>query len=157
MKKLKLKKNKRNSRRTSYIIVMIIVVIILISILGSFAMYLFENRYMGELPSFPGVQVTIKDLFTGDEMQIKHVYGKQLDWSIFKIIIYNNSDKSDYVIMRELDSLGIIRLNEVSTLNSSIDGFNDIDFKKGLAYQMLVYDKDSPYHPVYVRHAIFSE
>ena len=103
---------------------------------------------------FPTIEVTLKDNGINDKLTIKHVQGDPLDWSGYKMFITNNSD--EYIAsLRDLSPLGFQNAGETKFINSTISDFNEIDYERGKAYTIEIYDyKDNKL--VYVRDNVVS-
>jgi len=92
---------------------------------------------------FPTIEVNLRNTFgyngLNDRMTVKHVQGDPLDWQGYKIIITNNSDESS-TVLTQLSSLGSQNAGESVQINSTIVGFNLINYEKGKAYTIEIYN-----------------
>jgi hypothetical protein len=95
-----------------------------------------------DVATFPTIEVTLKHgSANGDSLRIKHIQGDPLDWSKFKVILTNNTDVTDTALITDLTSLGQITAGESSSVTElGITGFSDIDYEKGKAYQLEIYN-----------------
>jgi len=134
---------RRKSSKLIIIIVIIVIIFIAIPIILSAVLYVWVNNLAetgDEFSPFPTIQVTLNDYGSEDELKIKHLQGDPLDWARYKIIITNQSNSMDIATINDLGRLDTITAGETSTIDSSIVGFADINYQKGKAYQLEIYN-----------------
>ena len=122
------------------IILMVAITVVLASVLYVWVMNLAQTDE--EVGTFPTIEVTLKQGATDtDSLGLKHIQGDPLDWSKFKVIITNNTDTTDTAVMTDLSVLTQITAGESSSITESgVTGFSDIDYQKGKAYQLEIYN-----------------
>lgn len=136
----KLRKDVRAVSPVIAIILMVAITVVLASVLYVWVMSLVPDP--DEADRFPTVEITLQQGGSdGDTLTFKHTRGDPLDWSKYKIVITNKTDLTDKAVMTDLSSLNQITTGESSTLTeASITGFGDIDYQKGKAYEIEVYN-----------------
>ena len=139
---------REDEKKGIIVIVSIFLIIVVILILAPI-FYIWSLPFEGgsggyheEFVTFPTIEITLKDYSNdGDSLRVKHIQGDPLDWSGFKMILTNNPDATDTAVMTDLSSLSQITAGESSTITESgITGFSDIDYQKGKAYQLEIYN-----------------
>lgn len=119
------------------VILMVAITVVLASLLYVWVMNFAETDESVE--KFATVEVEIRDDADGDKLIIKIVDGPPLNWTSYKIIIYNNSDENQVATMMNLK--GESYAGEKTTFNATnAPGFNAIDYKKDLFYKLEIYN-----------------
>jgi flagellin-like protein len=137
----KIRKDIRAVSPVIAIILMVAITVVLASVLYVWVTSFLPDGTENDF-KFPTLEITLTDgMDDGDTLDIKHTSGDPLDWKKYKVIITNNTDKSDTAVITDLSSLGQITAGEYSTITESgISGFSDIDYVKGNSYQLEIYN-----------------
>lgn len=119
------------------IILMVAITVVLASVLYVWVMNLAQTEDT-EI-AFPTIEVTLKDNGANDRLTIKHLQGDPIDWTKYKMILTNNTDETSTTIT-QLSALGQQSAGESAQVNSTVSGFNGVNYEKGKSYQLEIYN-----------------
>ncbi|UCH88185.1 MAG: type IV pilin N-terminal domain-containing protein [Thermoplasmata archaeon] len=118
-------------------------IIIVAAVVGVLYYYIWSmNTYPDDIEYsiFPKVELRLNN-GDPDSLEVKHISGDPLDWSYYQIVIINLSNEARANIpFIDADHLWIGETTIITEDNA--EGFGYIDYKKGNAYDIEIYNKE---------------
>ena len=119
------------------VILMVAITVVLASLLYVWVMN-FANPE-GGLEKFATLEIELRDEAGGDQLVIKLIDGDPINWTNYKIIIYNDSDDDQVAQMLHLN--GDQFAGDKIVFNATnAPGFSMIDYKKDVFYHLEIYN-----------------
>jgi len=137
------------------VILMVAITVVLASLLYVWVMSFATPE--GGLEKFATLDIEIRDQSNGDQLIMKLLDGDPINWTNYKIVIYNDSDDDQVAHMLHLS--GDMFAGDKITFNATnAPGFDTIDYKKDLFYHIEIYniqDSKRVYKEDYITCSIF--
>jgi flagellin-like protein len=118
------------------IILMVAITVVLASVLYVWVMNLADTDDTVE--RFPTINLSIIDDPAGDEIKIKMTSGNPIEWTKYKMLIFNQSDNEDTATLLTLT--GQLNSGETMSFNSTTPGFSDINYEQNEYYTIEIYN-----------------